>query len=89
MDRTGQKVRTAQRRPGQVLDELEGLSNSRSESTIEAEAAGTRVMAVPVDSFDAMLGHDPDFARRVLALETRQLQRLTREAADGTDDQDG
>ena len=55
MDRTGQKVRTEQRRPGQVLDELEGLSNSRSESTIEAEAAGTRVMAVPVDSLTAIL----------------------------------
>jgi hypothetical protein len=36
-------------------------------------------LAVPVDSFDAMLEHDPDFARRVLDLESRRLQRLTRE----------
>ena len=86
---SGEKVRTEQLRPGQVLDEPEVLSNSRSESTIEAEATGTRVMAVPVDSFDAMLGQGPDFARRVLALETRQLQRLTREAAGGTDDLGG
>jgi hypothetical protein len=64
--------------PGQVLDELEVLSHSAAESTIVAETAGTRVLAVPVDSFDTTLERDPDFARRVLALETRQLQRLTR-----------
>ncbi len=108
--RIGQKVRTEQLRPGQVLDQLEVLSHSRSESTIEAAATGTRVMAVPADSFEAMLGQDPDLARRVLAADTsrpssssehpdlarrvlalgmRQLQRLTREAADGNDDQGG
>jgi CRP-like cAMP-binding protein len=37
-----------------------------------------------VDSFDAMLEHDPDFARRVLDLETRRLRRLTRETASGS-----
>jgi len=68
-------------RPGHVLDELEVLTHSAAESTIVAEVAGTRVLAVPVDSFDATLERDPDFARRVLALETRQLQRLTRGAA--------
>jgi CRP-like cAMP-binding protein len=68
-------------RPGQVLDELEVLTHSTAESTIVADAAGTRVLAVPVDSFDATLERDPDFARRVLALETRQLQRLTRGGA--------
>ncbi|MCS5693138.1 cyclic nucleotide-binding domain-containing protein [Cyanobium sp. FGCU-6] len=67
-----------QLRPGHVLDELEVLTHSAAESTIVAEAEGTRVLAVPVDSFDAMLGRDPDFARRVLDLESRQLQRLTR-----------
>jgi hypothetical protein len=66
-------------RPGEVLDELEVLTHSACESTIVAELAGTRVLAVPVDSFDAMLEHDPDFARRVLDLESRRLQRLTRE----------
>lgn len=68
-------------RPGQVLDELEVLSHSASESTIVAESTGTRVLAVPVDSFDATLERDPEFARRVLELESRQLQRLTREAS--------
>ncbi|MEB3156596.1 MAG: cyclic nucleotide-binding domain-containing protein [Cyanobacteriota bacterium] len=66
-------------RPGEVLDELEVLTHSASESSIVAEVAGTRVLAVPVDSFDAMLEHDPDFARRVLDLESRRLRRLTRE----------
>jgi hypothetical protein len=36
---------------------------------------------VPVDCFDTTLERDPDFARRVLALETRQLQRITRHSA--------
>jgi CRP-like cAMP-binding protein len=43
-----------------------------------AEVALTRVLAVPVDSFDAILERDTDFARRVLNLESRRLQRLTR-----------
>ncbi len=72
---------TERLRPGEVLDELEVLTHSASESSIVAEVAGTRVLAVPVDSFDAMLEHDPDFARRVLDLESRRLRRLTREAA--------
>ena len=77
-DRSGDQLRVSQMQPGQVLDELEVLTQSASESTIVAETAGTRVLAVPVDSFDATLEQDPDFARRVLALETRQLQRITR-----------
>ena len=79
-DREGQR-RAEPMRPGQVLDELEVLSHSASESTIVAESTGTRVLAVPVDSFDATLERDPEFARRVLELESRQLQRLTREAS--------
>jgi hypothetical protein len=77
-DRSGDQLRVSQMQPGQVLDELEVLTQSASENTIVAETAGTRVLAVPVDSFDATLEQDPDFARRVLALETRQLQRITR-----------
>ncbi|MFM7466166.1 MAG: cyclic nucleotide-binding domain-containing protein [Cyanobium sp.] len=78
--RKGAEVERMQ--PGQVLDELEVLTHSTSESTIVAEVAGTRVLSVPVDSFDATLERDPDFARRVLAMETRQLQRLTRGEAE-------
>jgi CRP-like cAMP-binding protein len=67
--------------PGQVLDELEVLSHGTTENTIVAETSGTRVLAVPVDCFDTTLERDPDFARRVLALETRQLQRITRHSS--------
>jgi len=76
--REGAQTWEEQVRPGHVLDELEVLTHSAAESTIVAEAEGTRVLAVPVDSFDTMLERDPDFARRVLDLESRQLQRLTR-----------
>ena len=71
-------------RPGQVLDELEVLSHGSTENTIVAESSGTRVLAVPVDCFDSTLEHDPDFARRVLALESRQLQRISRRFAGAT-----
>ncbi len=80
--RQGEELSQQPMRPGQVLDELEVLSHSASENKIVAETTGTRVLAVPVDCFDATLERDPDFARRVLALESRQLQRLTRTLAE-------
>jgi hypothetical protein len=79
--RGGDGLQLSPMRPGQVLDELEVLSHGATENTIVAETSGTRVLAVPVDCFDATLERDPDFARRVLALETRQLQRITRRSA--------
>lgn len=76
-----QGLRVSRMQPGQVLDELEVLSHGTTENTIVAETSGTRVLAVPVDCFDTTLERDPDFARRVLALETSQLQRITRHSA--------
>jgi hypothetical protein len=76
--RQGEREWLEELRPGRVLDELEVLTHSTTESTIVAEEDGTRVLAVPVDSFDAVLERDPDFARRVLELESGQLQRLMR-----------
>ena len=76
--RDGERQWLEDMEPGRVLDELQVLTHSASESTIVAEAEGTRVLAVPVDSFDAVLERDPDFARRVLELESGQLQRLMR-----------
>jgi CRP-like cAMP-binding protein len=35
-----------------------------------------RDLAVPVDSFDTLLDQDPDFARRVMALESQRLQQI-------------
>jgi CRP-like cAMP-binding protein len=63
-------------RPGQTLDELEVLAHSESRSTIVAASDSTRILAIPVDAFDDLLDRDPDFARRVLELESRQLQRF-------------
>ncbi len=74
----GDEVRVEKLRPGQTLDELEVLSHSGLENTIVAASENTRILAIPVDAFDDLLDHDPDFARRVLELESRQLQRLVR-----------
>ncbi|HEY9824330.1 MAG TPA: cyclic nucleotide-binding domain-containing protein, partial [Stenomitos sp.] len=71
-------VRVEQLHPGQTLDELEVLAHSSSENTIIADSEKTRILAISVDAFDDLLDHDPDFARRVLELESRQLQRFVR-----------
>lgn len=63
-------------RSGQLLDELEVLTHSNSENTILADRDRTRILAIPVDAVDDLLDRDPDFARRILELEARQLQRL-------------
>lgn len=79
----GRDTRPEHLKPGQVLDELDVLTHSASETTIVAEKNGTRVLAIPVDSFDAMVDRDPDFARRVLELESRHLQQLMRAGSAG------
>lgn len=71
-------IRVEQFHPGQTLDELEVLAHSTSENTIVADSDHTRILAISVDAFDDWLDHDHDFARRVLELESRQLQRLMR-----------
>jgi CRP-like cAMP-binding protein len=64
--------------PGKILDELEVLTRSHSDNTILADSDGTRVLALPVDTVDDLLERDSDFARRILDLESQQLQRLMR-----------
>jgi CRP-like cAMP-binding protein len=54
------------------------LAHSDSKNTIVAEGDFTRILAVPVSAFDDLLDRDRDFARRVLELESRQLQRFMR-----------
>ncbi len=71
-----QEVRLEQIHPGQTLDELEILAHSESKNTIVADSNVTRILAVPVDAFDDLLDRDRDFSRRVLELESRQLQRF-------------
>lgn len=75
---TGAEIRVEQLHPGQTLDELDVLAHSNSENTIIADSEMTRILAISVDAFDDLLDHDPDFARRVLELESRQLQRFVR-----------
>jgi CRP-like cAMP-binding protein len=77
-NQTGAVIRVEQLQPGQTLDELEVLAHSTSENTIIADSAKTRILAISVDAFDDLLDNDPDFARRVLELESRQLQRFMR-----------
>jgi CRP-like cAMP-binding protein len=73
-----EQVQIATIYPGQTLDELEILANSDSENTIVADSEITRILAVPVAAFDDLLDRDPDFARRVLELESRHLQKFMR-----------
>lgn len=75
---TDSEVWVEQLHPGQTLDELEVLAHNNSENTIVADTEITRILAISVDAFDDLLDHDPDFARRVLELESRQLQRFVR-----------
>jgi CRP-like cAMP-binding protein len=72
------EVRIERLQLGQTLDELEVLARSDSKNTIVAEGDFTRILAVPVSAFDDLLDRDRDFARRVLELESRQLQRFMR-----------
>jgi hypothetical protein len=62
--------------PGQILDELEVLTHSHLENTILAYSEKTRILAISVDAFDDLLDQDPDFARRVLDLESQRLRQL-------------
>lgn len=64
--------------PGQILDELEALTHSTLENTILAQSDRTRILAIPVDALDDLLERDASFARRILDLEGRQLQRLVK-----------
>jgi 4Fe-4S binding domain len=77
-ERLGDEVRVEYLQPGQTLDELEVLAHSTSENTIIAASEKTRILAISVDAFDDLLDHDHDFARRVLELESRHLQRFVR-----------
>ncbi len=62
--------------PGQMLDELEVLTRSNLGNTIIADSEITRILTIPVDAFDDLLKHHPDFAPRVLELESRYLQQF-------------
>jgi hypothetical protein len=62
--------------PGQTLDELEVLAHRSLDNAIMADGDHTRILAVPVEAFDSLIDHDPDFARRVIVLESQRLQQI-------------
>jgi len=64
--------------PGQMLDELEVLTRSNLENTIVTDSEITRILTVPVNAFDDLLKRYPDFAPRVLELESQYLQQFVR-----------
>lgn len=73
------ETRTQPLQPGQVMDELDVLARHDRLGTVIAQSPLTRILAIPVDAFDAFLAKDPDFARRVMELESRQLQEFIQE----------
>jgi hypothetical protein len=70
------EIRTQSLKTGQVIDELDVLARRDRLGTVMAQSPLTRILAVPVDAFDAFVAGDPDFARRVVELESRQLQEF-------------
>jgi len=62
--------------PGKVLDELEVLTHSNQAGTITAKASPTRVLAIPVDTFDDLMDRDRHLAIKVLELESLRIKGL-------------
>ena len=62
--------------PGKVLDELEVLTHTNQAGTITAKASPTRVLAIPVDTFDDLMDRDRHLAIKVLELESLRIKGL-------------
>jgi len=61
---------------GKVLDELEVLTHTNLTGTITAKSSPTRVLAIPVDTFDDLMERDRGLALKVLELESGRLKGL-------------
>jgi hypothetical protein len=66
--------------PGQMLNELEILAHTEQAVTIVVTVPGTRILAIDVDTFDALLCRDTDFTRRVLERKSLRLQQLVQQS---------
>ena len=66
--------------PGQMLNELEILAHTEQAATIVVTVPGTRILAIDVDTFDALLCRDTDLARTVLERKSRSLQQLVQQS---------
>ncbi|MCP9812663.1 cyclic nucleotide-binding domain-containing protein [Synechococcus lacustris Maggiore-St4-Slac] len=62
--------------PGKVLDELEVLTHTNQSGTIVAKDSPTRVLAIPVDTFDDLMDRDRNLAIKVLELESLRIKGL-------------
>ncbi len=62
--------------PGKVLDELEVLTHTNQSGTITAKSSPTRVLAIPVDTFDDLMDRDRHLAIKVLELESLRIKGL-------------
>lgn len=65
---------------GKVLDELEVLTHTNLTGTITAKSSPTRVLAIPVDTFDDLMQRDRNLALKVLELESIRLKTLLNRA---------
>lgn len=61
---------------GKVLDELEVLTHTNLTGTITAKSSPTRILAIPVDTFDDLMERDRSLALKVLELESIRLKTL-------------
>lgn len=66
--------------PGQLLNELEILAHTEQAATSIATAPQSYILAIAVALFDALLGQDTDFARRVLAHKSHRLQQMIQQS---------
>jgi hypothetical protein len=66
--------------PGQMLNELEILAHTEQAVTIVVTVPGTRILAIDVDTFDALLCRDTNFTRRVLERKSLRLQQLVQQS---------
>ncbi|MCC5618426.1 cyclic nucleotide-binding domain-containing protein [Nostoc sp. CHAB 5836] len=62
--------------PGQILNEMEILARTEQGATIVVTVAETHILAIDVDTFEALLCRVTNFARRVLERKSLLLQQL-------------
>ncbi|MBR8836499.1 MAG: cyclic nucleotide-binding domain-containing protein [Stigonema ocellatum SAG 48.90 = DSM 106950] len=66
--------------PGQMLNELEILARTEQAATIVVTVPETRILAIDVDTFDALLCRVTNFARGVLERKSFLLQQLVQQS---------
>ena len=62
--------------PGQMLNELEILARTEQAAAIVATVSETQILEINAESFDTLLGKNPDLTRMLLAKQSHRLQEL-------------